>query len=712
MKVDGIGETVRHSKERPFSNLNVPFDVMDYVAIDPEEGEVEAIGAFTVTFGDYEVTKTSPVAVASLKNNTTEEEFYAPILIVANKKVMLSYEETTTPGEYTLNIPAGSLKLTVDEKEVEVPELNFNYTIAEPVVFSWTIDPEEGQVEGLTNVFNIQFENGNVTYDYTQADPTLTKDGESLAEFASMSISNSQKATLYFGSVSQTINYTEDGTYVLTIPAGTLKNNGEAMEELTFTWTIGEVVNPGDDEPVVLPATATVEDWTLEGSLYASSSIQTVKEATKVAFDGEDIYVQGLCQYLPEAWVKGKFADGKAVLKSGQMFGTIEEEGESYNFYMMGATADDQGYLSFVDEVVLNYDADAEKFTLEDGVYIVDNSNNTEPAFYDLFMALILTKGAYVAPEVVELPEDAVAEDWTYEAYDAYYQETVTRPSQVAFVGNDVYVNAISEAAPEAWIKGTLEGDKVTFAANQYLGNIEGYYSSFDLFFNPDADVVFTYDAEAGKLTAAEYVTFNGSYNYDEMSDVVITKVAEVAAVPATPTIDEVVISTYSYVDATIPATSVDGEPLAASKLTYMILVEKAKDQSEPFVLLADNYPYDEDITEIPYMFNDSENLYIQASGDMHRVYLMTDAEEIDSWYRLGLKSIYAGGGEINESEIAWFTIKEYSESTGINEIGTEEEGSVYFDAMGRRTNGQAKGLVIKQVRTADGVKAVKMVRK
>ncbi len=670
----------------------------------PEAGEVEKIEIVTVSFN--KMVEVADGTQAYLFKGEEELQAKDITLTGGDKAVFVAFDEVTEAGEYQVVIPEGINTL---EGEA-VPEIAIDYTIVgEAPVLACEIDPAAGEVTSIKD-FTLTF-NGEVSLDAYDAQAVLTGGNLEEAVKAPLAISEDHKVvTFSFDEI------TEAGEYTLTIPEGAIFNRAtfEDVAEMTFNYTI---VGGEDDptQPVVVPATATIEDWTLEGSLYASGGIQTLNQGTKVAFEGENIYIQGLCQYLPEAWVKGTFADGKAVLKSGQIYGTLEEGGETYEFYMMGANADSEGNLTLVDEFVLNYDADAEKFTLEDGVYILDNSNNTTPSFYDLFMSLVLTKGKYVAPEVVELPEGAVVEDWQYEAYDNYYQETVTRPSQVAFVGNEVYVNGITEVLPEAWIKGTLDGDKVTFAANQYLGHYESSYGSLDLFFNPEADVVFGYDAEAGKLTAAEYVTFTGSYNYDEMSDVVITKVPEAAAVPAIPTINEVEIATYSYMGATIPATSVDGEPLAASKLYYMILVEKAKDQSEPFVLKAENYtPYEEDMTEIPYMFNDAENYYIQAYGDVHYVYLLTDAEEIDTWYRLGVKSIYYGGGEVNESEIAWYTIKEYPTSvTGISEIAAEDEGSVYYDAMGRRTNSQAKGLLLKQVRMADGsVKTVKIARK
>ena len=47
----------------------------------------------------------------------------------------------------------------------------------------------------------------------------------------------------------------------------------------------------------------------------------------------------------------------------------------------------------------------------------------------------------------------------------------------------------------------------------------------------------------------------------------------------------------------------------------------------------------------------------------------------------------------------------------GISEVNTDDNNAVYFDTMGRRVDANAKGLVIKQVRTNNGVKTVKVVR-
>ncbi len=45
-----------------------------------------------------------------------------------------------------------------------------------------------------------------------------------------------------------------------------------------------------------------------------------------------------------------------------------------------------------------------------------------------------------------------------------------SKPVNTAIDGNDVYIQGFSEYLPEAWVKGTKDGNSVTFAGNQYMG--------------------------------------------------------------------------------------------------------------------------------------------------------------------------------------------------------------------------------------------------
>jgi len=587
-----------------------PFDVMDYVAIDPAEGELESIGAFTVTFGDYAVAKANPTAVASLKNNTTEEENFAPVLVVANKKVMLSYEESTTAGEYTLTIPAGSLTLTVDEETVEVPELTFNYSIVAPLVLSWTIDPEEAEnLESLSNHFALNFVDGSVSrIDYTK-DLTLTFNGETemieaaaseedddvnLLEFKTMSLNSAgTKADFYFGKMTD-FNYTEEGTYVLTIPAGIFQNKatGEELAEMTFTWVVGDGQTPVEEDQLVeVPAGVELEDWHIEATYYTSQGANDINEPNKVAFDGDDVYVQGLAYYFPEAWVKGTIVNGQAVFASGQFVG----EDDNGKEYLNGATVDAENSFVYQDSYVFDYDVEAQKLTLVvDNGYLTECSEKTSISAWGYYSNLEIIKGEAVQPEVVVAPENLVTEDYIFTSQELSFDEETEDPIyedyeaeiKVGFDGNDVYVQGLCANfyLPEAWVKGEKNGSTVTFTTGQYFGQVNNQYDLFFVGYGESGieDVVMTYDEATGEFTTDNWIFINGKPN-----------------------------TIYYYTIYT-------------------------------------------------------SNKFTKAGS-----------------------------------------------STAISSINADEQNAVYFDAMGRRTNAQAKGLLIKQVRMADGtVKTVKMASK
>ena len=82
--------------------------------------------------------------------------------------------------------------------------------------------------------------------------------------------------------------------------------------------------------------------------------------------------------------------------------------------------------------------------------------------------------------DLVELPEGVTAEPWTITTLSS---DTVisTVLGKVAIDFLDVYVQGLFESFPEAWVKGTLLGDKVIFDEYQYLGTYNSaYYGTYE----------------------------------------------------------------------------------------------------------------------------------------------------------------------------------------------------------------------------------------
>ena len=218
------------------------------------------------------------------------------------------------------------------------------------------------------------------------------------------------------------------------------------------------------------------------------------------------------------------------------------------------------------------------------------------------------------------------------------------------------------------------------------------------------ADVVFNYDAEAGTLTAQNVVFLvdNSQYYFDSYRGCVLKKAVEKAAMPANPSISGLQDSDFGYVVTfSVPNVDTEGNALVSSKLSYIIYADIEGEIAPLTFTPATHSKLEADMTEIPFGFTENYDFY---NGQIY----LNELYSAD-WNNLGIQSIYRGGGEEHKSNIGWYDII----PTGINGMAMDAQSSRTYDLQGRLVNGNAKGLLIKQVRQADGtVKAVKVIRK
>lgn len=102
--------------------------------------------------------------------------------------------------------------------------------------------------------------------------------------------------------------------------------------------------------------------------------------------------------------------------------------------------------------------------------------------------------------DLVVLPEGAEVQEW----YALGEGSQVTNNVKIAFVDNEVYVSNLTKEFPESWIKGTIEGNTVTFPIYQYVGDAYGYNIwaiGFDWNSYVLPKITMTYNAEAGTLS-------------------------------------------------------------------------------------------------------------------------------------------------------------------------------------------------------------------
>lgn len=430
-------------------------------------------------------------------------------------------------------------------------------------------------------------------------------------------------------------------------------------------------------DAVVVPATAEVAAYTPTGELYGYSSTSDGWVSAKlpismnVAFDGNDVYIQGLAYYFPEAYIKGTLgADGRVVFPSGQYVGTDEYGDE----YLVGSDAQDETSATIKD-IVFNYDSETGVLTLSDEVVILETGGADDTDAFTYWETLTLTPGGV---EIVTPPADATAENWVLIAMTPSESESeaetdeeeyaeMSMPVKVIFDGNDVYIQGFSSYLPEAWVKGTRSDNTVTFPTGQYLGSFSYWGMDFPMFFvgadlegesEEAKDVVFEMDEESGIMETADAIFVSGAADsfeyYDFYLFATLQKPIEGAATPYTPEILDFTSDEYGYyTDVTIPLVDVSGNALDATNLSYQFFYEM-DGTVHPYVLLADKYEeLDEDMETIPYGFSDDWDIYV---GPPATVYIYDD--NISKWTRFGVKSIYTAGGETRESEIAWIELE------------------------------------------------------
>ena len=102
---------------------------------------------------------------------------------------------------------------------------------------------------------------------------------------------------------------------------------------LTATAQTTETVTPPEDLQTA--------EYALQAQSYNYGYTTAVTKSLMIGIDGTTVYLQGLCEYLPQAWIKGTLDGNTMTLAAGQYFG--EAPGEDDNTYPLyfGGTTDD-----------------------------------------------------------------------------------------------------------------------------------------------------------------------------------------------------------------------------------------------------------------------------------------------------------------------------------------------------------------------------------
>lgn len=244
-----------------------------------------------------------------------------------------------------------------------------------------------------------------------------------------------------------------------------------------------------------------------------------------MAVDGDDIYVAGLMNDMPGAWVKGtKDANGVVTFPKGQYIGMYAGQ---IDMWFMGIDPTDPN--SALIDVLAQWNEEEQTLTFSESTWLIENADPISLYYADVFYNVTVSPaGDDLSVVVPPAGLETRLHDAKVISLAQYPYASGTYPVSIGFDGEDAYMQGLFYYAPNAWLKGTRNADgSITFASNQYLGKVQG----FDIYVVAcdDDEVVledytFTYDAGNDTYYYNEYntnISFSIAPNTTDAVDII-----------------------------------------------------------------------------------------------------------------------------------------------------------------------------------------------
>ena len=377
-------------------------------------------------------------------------------------------------------------------------------------------------------------------------------------------------------------------------------------------------------------------------------------------------------------WIEGTISGSTITIQLPQTVAYFPEDG--YSLEVSKLSYANEWYSKSANQTIkLNYNAATGAITTpsgrlttgEDIIGLTYDDDGSWSGYGDWNIAMTT-----VTDPLVEAPAGLTTELYalTAEGYDGSLVN-------VGFDGDDVYVQGIDRNLPDTWVKGTVNGNKVTFKNGQYVGadEVVGYhmylmsatvtkewndwYGEYvDVYALANTDIEFTYDAATKTLSESTPFLLNTSkktvnYLYT-FNNAKIAPFVEVAATPAAPKEVSLFEGGWDYftsgygwgaLEFAITSADVNGNYILPEKLSYQ-LYTKVNGEVKPLTCSWLDYKNLEEptMTEFPYGYGDGWDI---ASNYFYYYVVGPEA--------YGIQTIYRGGGEEHRSEIVWAEAQE-----------------------------------------------------
>lgn len=535
------------------------------------------------------------------------------------------------------------------------------------------------------------------------------------------------------------------------LPNAVVKHSPEKMHDVSLTQylTNGVVADrhatlkAAGDETIIseAPAGVVYDNMYVVADAYGmgwgSVYYQHVDGGLGGVCEAQDgyVYVKGLLSQayvwaLGTPWIKcEKAEDGTIVMQGHQLYAI--DSGDNYYIEVLKYDAENQTF-------VIDPDKKSVKFVWKDGVLTWADKDE------DTIIGLCDATGGWfymgdwdiqykVCNDVIpEIPANAtkMALKMTYNNDCDDLTSLATTMVDAYVSGTDIYIDHLNPENSAAAIKGSINADgNIIIADKQYLG------------------INITYNSHLYALTANAKVETEGTgdeaynyFNFDKVSSITVTPngsftefKAEYPAsvvvnagkgdiyyieayIAPTMTVQEDKAMTpadpsfygisntneFTSLRIVVPTVDVDGKELNTNNLFLNVILN-----DKPYTFTPEKYVgLTADLTDIPYGYSDPNyDIWYSSSTGRFTIYFY----EL-GWEKVGVQTIYTGGGETRRSNIVYI---DYAAGVDGVEAAKDIENVEYFDLYGRSIQPAEGGLAIKRIHYTDGtVKVEKTVVK
>lgn len=329
----------------------------------------------------------------------------------------------TVTGQTPVTLPDG---VTAEEYTLDI-----TYSVAQQEGFADShkkftayvaFDGNDVYVSGLAYYFQTSFvkgtlDNGKATFASGQF---LGSDMYGAEYLSSYTIGSDDKAvitdfTLSYDAQSRSLTLDTETVVVGETPE---QNGGGLFAYVKeAVYTPGAVVRP---EEVVVPENLQTAAYLLIGTYTVNEpdqdgnyqlTTEKYQRPVIVGFDGDDAYIQGFVENVPEAWAKAtKNSAGQYVIPKGQFVGSIVLYGTTYDYYIAAVNRNNA-----LEDVKLTYNAADGSFSTAQTVVLNANDKTLESYYWI---------SNFTIKPIIEQEATPAAPEFTFHAEQSPYGST------------------------------------------------------------------------------------------------------------------------------------------------------------------------------------------------------------------------------------------------------------------------------------------------